>query len=1568
MFAEYKAPKVDPIAWPGKVDHVQWRQMALKRLKKYHLDNIILGKESSPETFDDVVAVKLQPGGTIPTEEEALATYRDQALAWAQDAFEIKKATVDDFFYTSMGKSGIAELRLRSDDLMDAAKSFEIIDKASTTLLAEESTLLVSQFLNKNWKDKEQSWVDFRLEFMTELQRLENTTPPTHIDQTIQRGILLNVVRTHFPAYVPVFSTNHAMTIGQLMDAIEGLVKSDPKYASKYSSAHVSEDERKISNAMAFALSTIPHFSNPHIHGPAASKKGSNVKAASSNSSAASKDFKPHFCAICNKNITNEHPFKDCPLYEAYKAFGGYQKRKQWLAHISDKQSNKGNGRPISNPSGVSSSTSNSGSQGSSAVLSSGFSDDIADAHTITAVEPLPIKIEHDNSASFIKWPLRRDDFVSSKFYQDYLASGPADRYSDEPVCSSSIQDINLILTSDTTPISTASFDMADVDFILDSGAVAHVTGDVSILEFYTTDHSPIIVRSANGACARSVGVGYAHNYLFYYVPFLVVNILSVPLICTQENYRVSFIKNHALVEYYPRESAAVFSFDAATGTLVSHLNSTVAPITELQCVIKNKLYVATLSTKTFGRPPSAQVDTFYGESSDLLDIWHRKLGHVSKDSLHKLSRSGLVEGMPELPRPSGTLACPICALVKAHKAPHDPNSHAVASRMFEQISIDVLTFSSEDLYLVCVDIYSKYKIVLSIKDRSNMADNVKWILDTIDTLRMAHPTMNHGPVLYLKCDNEFSRNSAVVDLLRSRHITIRPTAADSSFQNGPVERANQTLMNMAKCMLIDSGLPSSCFSYAIKSATFVLNRSANKTRDGSVIPYTVLTGKKPDLSSIHAFGQLCVYKVPESQRSKMEPRGRYARFVGYTNQPNTFFVRDAVTHAVRHSRDITFIDPGAVSVKSWPAPSIPEDADNGNNDGLIFYPRPARSESSVSSQPPSKTAESTIPGSGTRFVEEEIERPPLPHMLPRTGLRSQARLARQDTDLREEKSDADLVLAHVITDALDEPAYISSTISNQAVPLSFDEALRSPKAEKWLEAVKIELQAMFDKSVFEYVPVVPDGKKLVKCKFVFRNKVSSDGSLIKEKARLVAKGFSQIYGVDFGDTYAPVAHMTTLRLVLFLIAVFKLSAISVDFISAYLNAPLDEEIYMELPQGLSELFGESKFPSHNSSGRKCGMRLLKSLYGLKQSGRNWNQTLVDLLSKIGFTPHPSDAALLYRRCGSTLSVVLTYVDDLIIAGPTVSEVTSIYNQLNAAYPCTNQGEVEWILGIKVSRDLSASTISLSQEKYITDLMDKYSVSAVRSVPTPWDNENISAEDCPRTADDVAFMSDKPYRSLIGSLLWLGVVTRPDIMVRLLRLAKFQSNPGPKHWLALLRVLDYVSSTRSLSLTLGGIGPAEIRLAAFSDSDYNKNDDCKSTSGYVTTLGGLGSLSWNSKYQPVTCLSSTEAEYLALGTAAQEVLHLRALVAPFHPCISPLPATTIWCDNSSTILLTKHEINHGRSKHINVRFHFLRDYIAIGEIIVDKIPSESNRADMFTKYQSTSLFLAHRSLNLGSSV
>jgi hypothetical protein len=228
-------------------------------------------------------------------------------------------------------------------------------------------------------------------------------------------------------------------------------------------------------------------------------------------------------------------------------------------------------------------------------------------------------------------------------------------------------------------------------------------------------------------------------------------------------------------------------------------------------------------------------------------------------------------------------------------------------------------------------------------------------------------------------------------------------------------------------------------------------------------------------------------------------------------------------------------------------------------------------------------------------------------------------------------------------------------------------------------------------------------------------------------------------------------------------------------------------------------------------------------------------------------------------------------------------------------------------------------------------------------------------------------MFNIPYRSLIGCLLWIYVVSRPDIGPHLLHLCKFQNNPGRRHWDAAVWLLGYLVSSKHLCLTIGGISSPQLRLLCFCDSNNEKTDYCKSTSAFIVTTGGIGTISWSSKYQETTALSSTEAEYVALTPAVKHVLWLRMMFSELGIKADPHGNPTIvYCDNSSTIKLTSHEVAHGRSKHINVRYHFIRDYILLREIQVLKIHTSENRADQMSKMtQPFSLFSAQRAINLG---
>jgi hypothetical protein len=469
-----------------------------------------------------------------------------------------------------------------------------------------------------------------------------------------------------------------------------------------------------------------------------------------------------------------------------------------------------------------------------------------------------------------------------------------------------------------------------------------------------------------------------------------------------------------------------------------------------------------------------------------------------------------------------------------------------------------------------------------------------------------------------------------------------------------------------------------------------------------------------------------------------------------------------------------------------------------------------------------------------------------------------------------------------------------------------------------------------------------PPGANVVGSKWVFRVKKDAAGSIVRKKARLVAQGFSQVPGVDYFDTYAPVARLSSIRTVLAIAARDDMELHQIDIKGAYLNGELtdDEIIYMRQPPG----YASRDHPDH-----VC--RLLKTLYGLKQAGRRWYQKLVHILvTELGFTRCEVDQAVFFKRDeNEKLSVVVVHVDDCTIAASSLELVEDLKTRMKEHVEITDMGELHWLLGIEVKRNREERTISLSQRSYIDSITRHFGFEDLKPISTPMDpNVKLSTSQNASTAPEFAVMRHVPYREAVGALMYAMLGTRPDISFATTTVAKFSSNPGLPHWEAVKRIYRYLKGSRELWLTYGGETKA---LVGYADADGSMAEDRRAVSGYAFLIDG-GAVSWGTKKQEVVSLSTTESEYIAATHAAKEALWLRSLITQVFGTIhdaSPSHATTLFSDNQSAIALAKDHQYHARTKHIDVRFHFIRWVIEDGKLVLIFCPTGDMVADSLTK-------------------
>ena len=355
--------------------------------------------------------------------------------------------------------------------------------------------------------------------------------------------------------------------------------------------------------------------------------------------------------------------------------------------------------------------------------------------------------------------------------------------------------------------------------------------------------------------------------------------------------------------------------------------------------------------------------------------------------------------------------------------------------------------------------------------------------------------------------------------------------------------------------------------------------------------------------------------------------------------------------------------------------------------------------------------------------------------------------------------------------------------------------------------------------------------------------------------------------------------------------------------------------------------------------------RLQKSLYGLKQAGRKWYDTLVRALTKLGFHITHADPGVFYARVDEHILILAVHVDDCILTGSSSELITRYKEKLNACYALTNLGPVQWLLGIKITRNRAARTISLSQTSFIDAILSRFSMTDAKPYGSPMIPGAIySKANSPSNPEEATHMQRTPYRQAIGSLMYAAIATRPDIAFSVSILSRFLNNPGDAHWQAIKRIFRYLKSTRNFELTYGS---ERHDLEGYTDVDGGTQEDRRAISGYAFLIDG-GAISWGAKRQELVTLSTAEAEYVAATHAAKEALWLDKLFMDILPNLIHYP-TVLHCDNQAAIKLATDDNYHARTKHLNQRFHFIRDLNAQDVIKLSYCPTDDMVADILTK-------------------
>ncbi|KAF7376711.1 Transcription factor [Mycena sanguinolenta] len=946
-------------------------------------------------------------------------------------------------------------------------------------------------------------------------------------------------------------------------------------------------------------------------------------------------------------------------------------------------------------------------------------------------------------------------------------------------------------------------------------------------------------------------------------------------------------------------------------------------------------------ASKTLTPHPVSMVAANSAYLTLTLHEFHCRMGHADIRGLQNMINKGLVTGVKLTNDEAGF--CKGCAMgiLKREPFPHarsSPTAKVYGEKVFSDTwgPAPTASLGRKSYFIVFLDDKSDEVVVTGLEKKNDALAAYK----------------------HYEAWAKVHRGAAVIGKWGTDGTHHRVTVHDSSTQNGKAERVLQTLLAHARAMLHLASLPAFLWLEAVSHAAWLRNRTETVNTVGST-PHERATGEKPDLSQLRRFGANVWVKTEGA--SKIDMQAKACRWMGIDAHAKGHRIywpaqrKISVERNVRFEgepEDVTYPsvpiegelgDKSAQDARNTPAPAVEAPSDKSAQELTpAAQDAPSAPPSAPDPSPELPIAPSEVP-STPRELAPEPSRPKrtrepsqwLRDIAAGTGSiggRGATKVPQSVVPPSEPSAKVAFADEEWLDGAVAMAAIHAAFAGNEAPLTAFAamdgdaptvrEAKASPEREKWDEAMKNE---------------VSKGHVTQTCfpsSFVLRRKRDENNNVKAHKARLVAGGHRQIHNVDYTETTSPTMTLATLRFLLALAARYDLEAENIDFSSAYTNAAVEEKIYMEQPPGFAKP-GFEHFVCE----------LLKALYGLKQAGRLWYWAVYDLLvRRLGFTRCAADPAVFYIFVGGVGIIIGIHVDDSLILSNSKAACAAVKRQIAAHYEITDLGAVRWLLGFEIRRVRAIRRITMSQATYVDTLADRFHLTQAQPLTVPLDPHVNLYDD---NANDER-IDMKPYAKLIGSLMYAAIGTRPDVAFAVSLLSRFIVNPKLMHWNAAKHVLRYLISTKNHGLAFG---LDDSGLLAYTDADHASQPDRHSISGNAFLYDGAA-IAWSSRKQSLIALSSTEAEYIAAASAAREATWLRELTNELSAQLassSSSPPTPLYCDNQSAIALAKNGVMNSRNKHIDLRYHYIRDAVDNGTVSLTYMPTDNQVADVLTK-------------------
>ncbi|XMA13681.1 hypothetical protein WAI453_006472 [Rhynchosporium graminicola] len=1093
-----------------------------------------------------------------------------------------------------------------------------------------------------------------------------------------------------------------------------------------------------------------------------------------------------------------------------------------------------------------------------------------------------------------------------------------------------------------TITASTAMFSHHNKSrWLFDTGATEHISNDLSKFTSYTPKDDLPCMLTVNGPL-RPTGIG------------------SCTIKAMKTDGTVRTLECYDTL-YIPQSPVCLYS-GSKLNKLGGYLRSSVLYTSKEKeiCTIDEDLFIIEeTSGAGYASLPGLSLPAAVEQATVDIELWHRRMCHASFDVVRRTQ--SMVTGMKFTELKTGrTRLCVPCEKGRPIRKVNKVSARARPARSMDEIHVDVVHLKPKALnghsyasIFSCAYSTGKWAFTYAKKSDAYLANQ--------KLIKLAE-TQYHRKIKVWRCDGgkEYSP-SQMKELADHLGMLLEESTPYTPEQDGRAERSIRTIIEKVRTVMVDQNIPDYMWPEILLACIHIANLTSTSRVEGKT-PFECFwddiepgVNHTPSVKHLRVLGCpvfILIDKEKRVQSHKVAPRAEKGILVGFEGH-NIY--RCLVNGKVVRTSHLRFDEDGlvtepheedAIIVPQTRGDSIDTLSQNQDVEVTIATTPDTGivSEEEVDSGTDAEsTVEDEVPAPEVDIpeqiaIQKKRGRPPgpknhVPEYVPRTTRSGRNNPTPTPNLTPEATLEPNNGYSHAIS-PLEEVQESTSqyrlafyTAQEESPflddPTTLDQAMKRPDWPEWKKAVIKEYRSLEEKSTWKTMSRsdVPKGCRVLGSRLVFKTKRDMDGKIDKYKVRFVVQGHTQRFGHDYDQTYAGVCKSSTWKIGLAVAAEYDLEVEQFDVVTAFLHSEADTQIYVKLP------------PFYRQFGRRLTddecMLLLKALYGLKQSPRLWQQTLRKEFGIIDFVPLQTDNCVYINR--ETKIIIVTYVDDFLVISKAGLALEELKVKLLTVFDILPAGPAKYFLGVRIVRDREKKTISLCQDAYIDKILDRFGMTNCKSADTPF-----------ATGSEVSMVKFKGvatpqeiklYQQLCGSLQYLAH-TRWDILYYCSILSQFLTNPSPQHLASAKRVLAYLQGTKYYATTYGGdvTDREKMKLRGFCDSDWAGNRiDRVSHTGVCFFLAG-GVFSAISKRQTTVALASTEAEYVAMCAFAREASWIRQVLKELGYNKPDSRSVEMQCDNQGALSLSENPELHQRTKHIDIKFHYLRQEVARGHL------------------------------------